>query len=178
MEDSMSEDTSTTAPAEAGTSGQTAPTTQTFEPITSQDDLNKVIAQRLERERSKFADYADVKAKAERLDKIEEANKSQTERLQEQAAKAFADAENARAELLRYQVASAHGITDTDDIDLFLTGKDEGTLKRQAERLAARTEEASKPRSPRPDPNQGRNRAASVTPADEFASFLQTQLRQ
>lgn len=170
----MSDTPSTEAGSDTGT---TAPTAQQFAPITSQDDLNKVIAQRIERERSKFADYGDLKAKAARLDEMEAANKTQAERLSEQADRARADADAARAELLRYRVAASHGITDADDIELFLTGTDEETLKRQAERLAKRSADASSPRSPKPDPNQGRTPSGNAaTPADQFASFIQSQL--
>mgnify|MGYP003356662418 CR=1 FL=1 len=42
---------------------QTSETTG-FTPITSQDQLNNVIADRLRRERAKFADYAELKEKA------------------------------------------------------------------------------------------------------------------
>lgn len=45
----------------------TPPPGTEFKPITSQDDLNKIISERIKRERGKFADYEDLKAKASRL---------------------------------------------------------------------------------------------------------------
>lgn len=39
-----------------------------FEPITSQEDFEKRLGSRLQRERAKFADYDDLRAKAEQVD--------------------------------------------------------------------------------------------------------------
>ena len=56
-----------------------------FVPIESQADLDRVIRDRLERERSKFADYDDLKARASKLDEIEEAAKTELEKAVERA---------------------------------------------------------------------------------------------
>lgn len=42
-----------------------------FKPITSQDELNRIIGDRVARERSRFADYDDLKAKAEKASEWE-----------------------------------------------------------------------------------------------------------
>lgn len=47
----------------------------------TQDQLDKVVGERLARERDKFADYEDVKAKAARLDEIENEKRSDVEKL-------------------------------------------------------------------------------------------------
>ena len=39
-----------------------------FKPIDSQEDLDRIIEKRLARERAKFADYEEVKAKAAKVD--------------------------------------------------------------------------------------------------------------
>lgn len=52
-----------------------------FQPITSQEQLNAVLGERLAPERNKFADYDELKAKAAKLDHIEEANTTQTDKL-------------------------------------------------------------------------------------------------
>lgn len=108
-----------------------------FTPIESQEDLNRVIADRISRERSKYSDYDDLKAKADRLDEIEAANKSEIEKANDKAAAAQREAEEAQAEALRWKVAARHGISD-EDAELFLTGTDEDTLTKQAERLLER----------------------------------------
>ena len=114
-----------------------------------------------------------LKAKAARLDEIDEAAKSEAEKTADALAAAKAEAAEATAELLRYRTAAAHGITDAEDIELFLTGTDEETLVRQAKALAARTS-SSGPRAPKPDPNQGRSGAAPSSTADQFASAIES----
>lgn len=126
------------------TSGETPAAESEFKPITSQDDLNKVINERLQRERAKYADYKDVKAKAARLDEIEQANQTEAEKAAKRVAELEAELNNTRRESLRLRIAAEHGITDADDIDLFLTGTDEETLTKQAKRLADRTADRKK----------------------------------
>lgn len=109
------------------TDGNDAGTTSTgdgFTPITTQDDLNQVIAGRLARERAKYADYDDLAAKAAQVDEVER-----------RAVEAEQAATSAHTDALRWKVAARHGVS-ADDAELFLTGTDEDTLTRQAERLA------------------------------------------
>jgi hypothetical protein len=77
---------------------------------------------------------------AKRLAEIEDANKSETQRAAERVASLEQEVAAARREALRFKVASKFGIGD-EDADLFLTGSDEDTLTKQAERLAARSEQ-------------------------------------
>jgi hypothetical protein len=125
------------------TSDTTSGAGDTFTPITSQDDLNRIISDRISRERSKYSDYADIKAKAARLDELVAADKSEAEKAAERAAAAESERDAAKAEALRLRIAAKHGVSD-DDADLFLTGTDEETLTRQAERLAQRTSDRKK----------------------------------
>ena len=46
----------------------------------TQAEVDRVVQERIAREREKFADYEDLKSRAEKLADIEEAQKSQTER--------------------------------------------------------------------------------------------------
>lgn len=131
------------APEGGQTSGET-PAANEFEPITSQDDLNKVIAERLQRERAKYADYKDVKAKAAKLDEIENAGRTEAEKAQARINELESALTAVRTESTRLRIASEHGITDADDIALFLTGTDEETLAKQAKRLAERTADRQK----------------------------------
>lgn len=59
-----------------------------FQPITSQDELNRVIGERIARERSKYSDYDELKAKATKLDEVEEKNKTELQRATERASAA------------------------------------------------------------------------------------------
>lgn len=68
------EETHTTAPAQEPQSEESGP----FREITSQRQLDQVIAKRLERERAKFADYAELQEKAAAVnDAIERAEKAE-----------------------------------------------------------------------------------------------------
>lgn len=91
-------------------------------------------------------EQADRRAKElqDRLDAIEAEKLSELEKAQK-AAKDAVDAVQAKdaeiakatADALRWRIAARNGITD-EDAELFLTGSDEDTLTRQAERLAER----------------------------------------
>lgn len=101
----------------------------------------KQLSERLAR--AKPSDYDELKAKAEQFDALEAANKSEIEKANDKAAQAQRDAEAAQAEALRWRVAAKHGISD-EDTELFLTGTDEDTLTKQAERLTARDSDRKK----------------------------------
>ena len=140
----MSEATADTATSEAQggnstTSGET-PAADEFKPITSQQELHAALKERLDRERAKFKDYNDVKAKAAKLDEIEQANLSELEKANGCITTAESERDTAKAEALRLRIAVTHGIS-LDDADLFLTGTDEETLIAQAKRLSDRAAE-------------------------------------
>jgi hypothetical protein len=91
-------------------------------------------------------------AAAKKLAEIEEANKTEAQKQAERLAEAETAAAKAKAEALRFRVAAKHSISD-EDADLFLTGTDEETLLKQAQRLMERT--PAQPRSPQPNRQQG-----------------------
>jgi len=47
----------------------------------TEDDLNRIVKERLDRERKKYANHADLEAKAKKLDEIEKAKLSEDERI-------------------------------------------------------------------------------------------------
>ena len=51
----------------------------------TQDEVNAIIAERLKRDRGERADYDELKAKAAKLDEIEEANKTELQKANERA---------------------------------------------------------------------------------------------
>lgn len=146
--------------------GGTPPEQKPFTPITSQDDLNRIIADRVSRERNKFADYKDLKAKAAKLDEIEEANKTELQKANDRIAATERERDTATATALRLRVAAKNGISD-EDADLFLTGTDEATLTKQAERLAQRANDRQK--SGNHVPREGNNQQPSGN--NELADF-------
>ena len=59
-----------------------------FSAITTQEDLDKIIGERLSRERKKYVGFDDLKAKAEKYNAIEEGQKTELQKLQERIEKA------------------------------------------------------------------------------------------
>lgn len=108
-----------------------------FKAITSQAAFDAMVKDRLARERGKFADYEDLKARAALFDEREQAGKSEAEKTAERLAALESDLEKSRTEALRARVQAKFKLDD-DDAALFLTATDEETLTKQAERLAAR----------------------------------------
>lgn len=82
-----------------------------FTPPASQDELNKIISERVARERQKFADYSDLKSKAAKFDELDQASKTEQERLTEKLAAAEARAAEIEGRALRLEVASENGLT-------------------------------------------------------------------
>ena len=68
------------------------------------------------------------------LDELKKANLSNEEKLAAELGEVAQRAARAEAEALRWRIAAKHGISD-EDAELFLTGSDEETLARQAERF-------------------------------------------
>lgn len=124
----------------------------------TQADVDRIVRERVKREREKFSDYDDLKAKASEKATAEERLTDLEKQL-----------EQAQRETLRRRVQAAHGIAD-EDADLFLTGTDEETLTAQAERLAARESERKK-RSNHV-PTEGNNPRPSQDPMREFTREL------
>ena len=81
-----------------------------FTPITSQEDLNRVIGERIKSVKAKFADYGDLKAKASRLDEIEQASKSELEKAQERIAELEGTVSQAQRAALVTRIASEEGV--------------------------------------------------------------------
>lgn len=89
---------------------QGAPAEKTF----TQSEMDAILGDRLKRERAKYADYNDLKAKAAKFDEAEAASKSELEKAVERAEKAeqaLADIK-AAAEVaaLRAEVAREKGV--------------------------------------------------------------------
>lgn len=104
-----------------------------FEPITSQEQLNAVLADRLKRERAKYADHTELKAKAARLDEIEQAAKSDLEKATEANAKLTAELEALKLNQLRTEIAVAKGLDPAST--RFLTGTTREQIEADADDL-------------------------------------------
>lgn len=100
----------------------------------TQAELDAVVGDRLKRERAKYADYEDLKAKAAQYDAVQEAGKSELQKAQEQAAgyKAELDAlkKDIEARNARDKVAAETGVPAS-----LLTAETEDDCKKQAEAI-------------------------------------------
>lgn len=90
----------------------------------SQADVDRIVNERLSRERAKFADYNDLKAKAAKYDEAEAAKAPELERVaktarEEGAAEARATLNRERV-LDKIEVAAAGKFTDPEDAQLHL----------------------------------------------------------
>jgi hypothetical protein len=84
----------------------------------------------------------------------EQSQKSEHEKLAEELARAQAEASQASATLLRYEVAAEKGISGAA-LDL-LTGTTREELVANADKLLSLIADQSKPKAPKPDENQGK----------------------
>lgn len=106
--------------------------TKTF----TQAEVDAIVRDRLTRDRAKYADYDTIKEKAERLDKIEEANKTELQRVQERAEaaeKELSQIKQANAiKEMRLKVAEEKGVPTS-----LLTSESEEECIAQADAILA-----------------------------------------
>lgn len=146
----MSDKTETSAQGNSTTSktAGTESTDNNFTPITSQEELNKLIKDRIGRERAKFSDYSELKAKASQLDELEEAKKTETQKLIERAeaaeAKVQAFETQAQINAWKNEVSAEFGVPA--DV---LAGDTKEALEAHAKALAPLLNKA-------PNPTDGR----------------------
>lgn len=133
----------------------------------TQAELDKIVADRLGRERSKYAGFEDLKAKAARLDELEQQNQSELEKAQTKVQKAEQRAVDAEARLLRFEVAQEKEVPAK--LVPLLTASDRDGLESQADLILenAKTEPTPDfdggPRDPAPEPK---------TPEQSHDSFV------
>lgn len=127
----------------------------------TQADVDRIVNDRLkQQERTKFGDYADLKAKAEGAQTVEQ-------KLAD-LEKKHADAE---ARALRSDIAAEFGVNATDR-DLFLTGTDRETLTAQAKRLQEREGDRKKQGNVAPKEGDAKNQGKDDNGRREFARAL------
>lgn len=107
---------------------------------------------------------------AQKWHDYEQSLKPAQERLAEELAAAKSEAESARIELLRYEVAASKGIPG-EAIKL-LQGSSKDELEEAADVLLTLISEQSKPKSPKPDVSQGKPATSKGSTADAFASAI------
>ena len=120
--DAISDGDTTDAGKATGTDGKTF----------TQVELDRMVEQRIARERAKFADYDKIKADAAELAKIRDAEKTELQKAVERADQAEKRAAEAEVTALRSRVAAAKGVPASS-----LTGETEDELNASADGLIA-----------------------------------------
>ena len=111
----------------ANTEGEGAEADSGFEAITSQEQLDKVLSKRLERERAKYADYEELKKKAaEAAD-----SRSEVEKLNDRLKELEQERHQSALEAAKAKAASEYGVPAE-----LLVGDDADAIEAHAKRLA------------------------------------------
>lgn len=102
--------------------------------LLGQEDVDKVVESRLERERKKFADYDTLKETAGKVNSIksEYEDKLKTKDTE----KSEVEKQLGEAKLETVKVKAIHEFKLSDDLSEFLNGADEDTIRSQAEKLS------------------------------------------
>lgn len=140
--------------------------------VFTQEEVNQIVAQRLQRAGEKYGDYDDLKAKAERLAELEDAQKTELERAMEAKAQAEAQAQKVLATANERLTRSAFiaeaaklGVAHPEDTYALADKKgvsvsEDGTVVGVAEAVktlvdAGRVPMSGKPRAPSTDAGAG-----------------------
>lgn len=139
----------------------------------TQAELDSIIAERLTRDRAKYADYEALKEKAKKFDEYEEANKSELEKATERAKSLEAELNSIKKENelreMRTRVAKESNLPD--NYFEFLTGTDEDTCKMQAKKLVDGYKENNNGYPPIKDGGEVSKINGTAT-RDEFADWF------
>jgi histone H3/H4 len=98
----------------------------------------------LARERAKYADYTDLKSKAAEFDRLQEASKSEVQKVSERMAQLEKELESERFNNVRTAVASAKGVPAHR-----ISGSTVEELESSAESYLAEVSELSKAQKPK-----------------------------
>lgn len=115
------------ATADAGEQNQDK---NTFKAPESQEELDRIIQKRIERVKSSYQDYDDLREKAARLDELEESKKSELEKANHRAEQLEQELEQARIQVVRSDVAQAKGVPAS-----LLSGSTQEELEASADAL-------------------------------------------
>jgi ATPase subunit of ABC transporter with duplicated ATPase domains len=146
-------------------------TDDTFASPASQEELDRIIQARLDRERKKFADYDELKKAAEKLSKLEEANKTEAEKAAARAEAAEKRAAELEAKALRAEVAASKGVPVA-----LLTGGTQEELEAAADALIAFRGEQKTAGPSSTSLSRVNQNVVKGSTGDQFADFFTNQL--
>ena len=154
--------------------------TEATEPQAGQAEETKTFdadyVKKLRDEAAKYRTEAKANADAaKKLAEIETANQTEAEKQAARLAEAEERAKALEVKANRADIAGESGVPAN-----ILAGPEDSSpeaIKAFADLVIAYTEQTGKPRSPKPDANQGRSGAGGPkTPADSFAEFFRNNL--
>lgn len=128
----------------------------------TQADLDRIVEDRLKRERAKYEGFEELKARAARADELEAQNQSELEKTQGKLTKAEQRAADAEAKLLRFEVAQEKDVPAK--LVPLLTAADKEGLEAQADLIL---ENAKPGEQPPPDFNGGAREPAPAPKSPE-----------
>ena len=120
--------------ADNATQGATAEQERVF----TQTEMDAIIGERLKRDRAKYADYEELKAKAAKFDEAEEAGKSELQKAVEERDRLKAEVEKFKAEKERAELVAKAAAEHKVDAALLarMSGDVEENAKFLAEQIA------------------------------------------
>jgi len=149
----------------------TEQTADEFKAPASQEELDRIIQGRLDRERKRFSDYNDLKARADKLAEIESANQTEAEKVQARLDAAEKRAVELESKALRAEVAAAKGVPSA-----LLTGSTQEELEASADALLTFRGE-QKPAGPSSSSlNRVNSNTVKGSTGDQFADFFTSKL--
>lgn len=138
-----------------------------YTPPATQDDLDRIVETRLARERAKYADYEDLKRKAEELDRIQREQMSEADRLRAELEEERRRRTEVEREALRTRIAAEKGVPAK-----LLTGDTEEALIASADALLEFLGQQPEPRRGARVPGEGRQPGSPADPQAEALSIL------
>ena len=132
----------------------------------TQAEVNKIVEERLIRDRQKFADYEALKEKAQKLDQLEEAAKTELQKANEKAATLQQELESLKQEgqlrIMRESVAKEAGVPAS-----LLTADTEEGCKAQAKEII----DFAKPQYPKVKDGGEPGGRMKTTTKEQFAQW-------
>lgn len=143
---------------------------QEFTPPATQEEFNRIISERIDRERKKFADYDDLKVKAEKFDGLSDSKKSDEQETDARITELEKQLAASQQEAQMSRIQARYSISD-DDAELFLTATDAEKLESQAKALSARISDRKK-NGPVVSAQKGNEDSGGSDPMREFAQRI------
>lgn len=172
-ENATTPDVQSTEEADSAAASPTASPTASPEKTFTQTDFDRIVGERVAKERQKFADYGDLKAKAQQLEELEAAQQSDMDKLTGERDTLRTRADEAAVENLRLRVAVEKGLVgERAWIAERLRGNTEEEMSADADQFLERV--AVKPQeSPSPDLHGGARPQAPQADEDaQYAAYM------